>query len=38
MLTKIDYLLKNPIRAGLASSIEEYRFSSGNGAYEVDAC
>ena len=35
---KIDYIMKNPVRAGLSESVEDYNFSSASDLFEIDPC
>jgi len=37
-LEKINYILENPVRAGLSDASKDYRFSSAYEMFEVDPC
>lgn len=34
----VEYIRQNPVRAGLAASVEEYPYSSAHGEFDLDAC
>jgi putative transposase len=37
-LEKTGYMMKNPIRAGLSETVEDYNLSSANEVFEIDPC